>query len=359
MPKTKASKTSKASKHRLDSLLDPNTSDPIFALPSHSATPSNNAITAAASSGSAYVPYQFDGLEEQQKQEQEQADAETVLVGRPSPSSSPHPQSQASPRVPPIWQSTSTSVLRLNQQTQAEPHINRSLRFESQQQPQYVRPSLQGAYLPHHQQSLPVQFEHNQSHQSECSHPQFPPFHQQSLPIPQLSEFTLHPSPHLPDPSNRYAQPQHGVQPQLAASGSGIRPPTYEAHNFEQQPPIVGQTDENSVGRFPRWRGWLEKRALERHYNRLDSNALSRELGLSDPLGPSEELRIEYDSSGRPLLSEEMARRLAKKKSWGKSRAEDDALSDEEKLDPDYRAGQNEDERTPVSIIISRCNGQE
>lgn len=95
----------------------------------------------------------------------------------------------------------------------------------------------------------------------------------------------------------------------------------------------------------------MEKRALERHYNRLDSNAVSRELGLDDPLKSNEELEIKYDLNGKPVLNEEMAKRLAKKKSWGKNRDDGDAISDEEeKLERQNRERRSKDEDRPVSV---------
>lgn len=95
----------------------------------------------------------------------------------------------------------------------------------------------------------------------------------------------------------------------------------------------------------------MEKRALERHYNRLDPNAVSRELGLDGPLTSNEELEIKYDSNGKPVLSEDMAKRLAKKKSWGKNRDDGDAISDEEeKLERQNRERRSKDEDRPVGV---------
>ncbi|MCO5589674.1 hypothetical protein L7F22_043642 [Adiantum nelumboides] len=65
-------------------------------------------------------------------------------------------------------------------------------------------------------------------------------------------------------------------------------------------------------GRFPRWRGWLEKRAMERHYAQADASA---EAGPSGPLETREDVR--------------------RKKSWGAGVEDDDALSDAEENEQD------------------------
>lgn len=93
---------------------------------------------------------------------------------------------------------------------------------------------------------------------------------------------------------------------------------------------------------------------MERHYNRLDSNALSKELGLSSPIGSIEELKIEYDKDGKPILSDEMAKKLAKKKSWGKGRGDGDALSDEEeRLEREAIKREKREQERPVSVLLS------
>lgn len=336
MPQTKNKHAQQHQQQRSDSILYP-TSNPIsiFDLPSHSATPafdsSNDVIDAA--SGSNYLSHQYDEPE----QEQTERETETVLVGRPSPSSNPNPHPSliphhlnSHPQVPSIWQSTSTSVNRLDH---IQPHPSQ---FDSQSSIQYHQhqPQLPAAYLsdlpiPIHQQSLPIQSQSRPHHLS--------PNHQQSLPIPQS-----------PPTSSAHPNP-----PLLATSNSGLLPPTYDAHNFNSNPPQLSNQEEASGGggRFPRWTGWLEKRALERHYNRLDSNAVSRELGLDDPLKSNEELEIKYDLNGKPVLNEEMAKRLAKKKSWGKNRDDGDAISDEEeKLERQNRERRSKDEDRPVSV---------
>lgn len=65
-------------------------------------------------------------------------------------------------------------------------------------------------------------------------------------------------------------------------------------------------------GRFPRWRGWLEKRAMERHYAQADAAA-------------------EAGPSGSPETREDVRR----KKSWGAGVEDDDALSDAEENEQD------------------------
>lgn len=68
-------------------------------------------------------------------------------------------------------------------------------------------------------------------------------------------------------------------------------------------------------GRFPRWRGWLEKRAMERHYAQADAAAAAAEAG----------------PSGSPETREDVQR----KKSWGAGVEDDDALSDAEENEQD------------------------
>jgi hypothetical protein len=67
-----------------------------------------------------------------------------------------------------------------------------------------------------------------------------------------------------------------------------------------QSPSVSGHV---GGGRFPRWRGWLEKRALERHFERLDAAA-----------GASGEADVK------------------RKKSWGAGVNDEDALSESEDL---------------------------
>ncbi|PWN38387.1 uncharacterized protein FA14DRAFT_159980 [Meira miltonrushii] len=67
-------------------------------------------------------------------------------------------------------------------------------------------------------------------------------------------------------------------------------------------------------GRFPRWRGWLEKRAMERHYAQADA-AAAAEAGPSGSAETREDVR--------------------RKKSWGAGVEDDDALSDAEENDQD------------------------
>lgn len=66
------------------------------------------------------------------------------------------------------------------------------------------------------------------------------------------------------------------------------------------------------VGRFPRWRGWLEKRAMERHYAQADASA-----------------------SAGPSGSADVGEDVRRKKSWGAGVEDDDALSDTEENDQD------------------------
>jgi hypothetical protein len=63
---------------------------------------------------------------------------------------------------------------------------------------------------------------------------------------------------------------------------------------------LPGPGGPGSPGRFPRWRGWLEKRALERHLERLDIAATQGEMPVQ------------------------------RKKSWGAGVNDEDALSDVE-----------------------------
>lgn len=69
-------------------------------------------------------------------------------------------------------------------------------------------------------------------------------------------------------------------------------------------PPLTVAGQQGGGGRFPRWRGWLEKRALERHFERLDAGDVSSQ----DP-------------------------DVKRKKSWGAGVDDDDALSDGEEQD--------------------------
>jgi hypothetical protein len=103
--------------------------------------------------------------------------------------------------------------------------------------------------------------------------------------------------------------------PSLMADVSNA-PPEYEVphHHLggEQMPSLdTGITQSNPIpaamgrvesgGRFPRWRGWLEKRALEKHFDRLDAAS-----GLT--VGPD----------------------VKRKKSWGTGIYDEDALSEVE-----------------------------
>ena len=69
-------------------------------------------------------------------------------------------------------------------------------------------------------------------------------------------------------------------------------------------PPLAVAGQQGGGGRFPRWRGWLEKRALERHFERLDAGDISSQ-----------------DAD------------VKRKKSWGAGVDDDDALSDAEEQD--------------------------
>ncbi|PWZ03372.1 hypothetical protein BCV70DRAFT_197590 [Testicularia cyperi] len=90
-------------------------------------------------------------------------------------------------------------------------------------------------------------------------------------------------------------------------------------------PPLISKGDDTARhaaaeaaaggfgARFPRWRGWLEKRALERHYARMDAAAAA--AASDDPTN----------------LSGQMARAMPnRKKSWGAWINDPDALSDED-----------------------------
>ncbi|CEH12447.1 hypothetical protein CBOM_00428 [Ceraceosorus bombacis] len=97
---------------------------------------------------------------------------------------------------------------------------------------------------------------------------------------------------------------------------SGImQPPAYDTHAFQRSPPpLFGETSGVRAnargrgrgappaapggGRFPRWRGWLEKRALDRHYERT---------GMNDP-----------------------ATNVNRKKSWGAGVHDPNAIDDDE-----------------------------
>lgn len=87
--------------------------------------------------------------------------------------------------------------------------------------------------------------------------------------------------------------------------------PSYDAQSYpmdsygnrEELPPALP-----GPGRFPRWRGWLEKRALERHLERLDTAVAAA--------GATQE--------GAPVI---------RKKSWGAGVDDENALSDGEEQD--------------------------
>ncbi|SPO35569.1 uncharacterized protein PSFLO_01040 [Pseudozyma flocculosa] len=74
-------------------------------------------------------------------------------------------------------------------------------------------------------------------------------------------------------------------------------------------------------GRFPRWRGWLEKRALERHYARMDAAA-----GASTSV----------DANGNLLVQPPI-----RKKSWGTGVNDPDAVEDD--LDVGSSSSDDED----------------
>jgi hypothetical protein len=78
--------------------------------------------------------------------------------------------------------------------------------------------------------------------------------------------------------------------------------PTELYGNREELPPALP-----GPGRFPRWRGWLEKRALERHLERLDIAAAA---GVTQGEAP-----------------------VQRKKSWGAGVDDENALSDGEDQD--------------------------
>ncbi|KAN0061040.1 hypothetical protein ACQY0O_006775 [Thecaphora frezii] len=76
----------------------------------------------------------------------------------------------------------------------------------------------------------------------------------------------------------------------------------------DHPPPPIETGPAGGGGRFPRWRGWLEKRALERHYARMDAAA---------GIGPT-------DSSGGLTVQPPI-----RKKSWGTGVNDPDAVDDD------------------------------
>lgn len=101
-------------------------------------------------------------------------------------------------------------------------------------------------------------------------------------------QFPIFQSPSAPTTPGR----SPGLEPRLAP------PPSYEAHAFQSSLPGFPPGAPPNAGRFPRWRGWLEKRAVERHLARQDAAT---------------------DASG-----------MRRKKSWGAGVNDPDAVSDDD-----------------------------
>ena len=100
----------------------------------------------------------------------------------------------------------------------------------------------------------------------------------------------------------------------------------------DHPPPPIDAASENNpafAGRFPRWRGWLEKRALERHYARMDAAAAS-------------------GSDTNAFLGVPQPRR---KKSWGTGVNDPDALSEDETESSD----DEESLEVSLSLTLRRC----
>jgi hypothetical protein len=109
-------------------------------------------------------------------------------------------------------------------------------------------------------------------------------YHVEETPFPSLVEDMSNLPPEYD--SNQYPSPDSRTQ---IRGTEHPRPPP---------PTMAGQAGGAGGGRFPRWRGWLEKRALERHFERLDAAGSTSE---SD---------------------------VRRKKSWGAGVHDDDALSE-------------------------------
>ena len=123
---------------------------------------------------------------------------------------------------------------------------------------------------------------------------------------------------HVPPPSNPVPAFSSPAESTLSSSLNHL-PPRYDSHQFPPTPPALHTSDPVSGSyfeyqhgaaadqlalsyaswspseqprphvfgsRFPRWGSWLEKRALERHYAQLDSQASSQHVAPSSRVDP-------------------------------------------------------------------------
>ncbi|CAO1638863.1 unnamed protein product [Sympodiomycopsis kandeliae] len=148
-------------------------------------------------------------------------------------------------------------------------------------------------------QSHPVPRPEYNSGMAQGTRPMAPlPLPQADPTLPSMSNASLSQPPAYAPPPSKARDKNRQLNPVNFAGDESLSTSAYQQQQQQQ-----GQQG----GRFPRWRGWLEKRALERHLERMN------------------------------LQSQNVAR----KKSWGAGIHDPDAISDDEEGQPSETMTQN------------------